>query len=467
MRSRRWSTTIVVLTVAWLLVAEWQRREYVREVELLQGTLVQQGDTLIGVLIGAMGSHRRMGRFFQEQMQTTLEEMADSPDVLGVAVVSGDGTNVLAAGQVPKVSEFPSPGRFWDDSALRLVRHFELTPDTDRDVEIESRGRRGGQGRGAGRHWPDEGSVFSPGGQFAAVMGLDRTAVDAHCRDAVWTRTAVAISGGLVLIFLALAWRTNVRLVDERGRARMLEVETRHLRDLAQAAAGLAHETRNPLGLIRGWTQRLANSEFPLSEHQAGVQTVLEECDRVTARINQFLAFARPCEPQLQDVRLGDLFAELNMLLEPDLETKNLKYHFNDSCSNQTVQADRELLRQAAFNLIQNAIHFSPEGATVDVAVCPTSVAGFESSCPRHSGAQEALKSLPERSCRIEIADRGPGVEEDSVDSLFTPYFTTRPDGTGLGLAIVRRIALAHGWHVGYSPRKGGGSVFWLSGIHG
>jgi signal transduction histidine kinase len=53
------------------------------------------------------------------------------------------------------------------------------------------------------------------------------------------------------------------------------------------------------------------------------------------------------------------------------------------------------------------------------------------------------------------------------VDLLFTPYHTTRSGGTGLGLAIVRRIATAHDWRAGYTPRPDGGSIFWLDGIHG
>jgi two-component system sensor histidine kinase HydH len=52
------------------------------------------------------------------------------------------------------------------------------------------------------------------------------------------------------------------------------------------------------------------------------------------------------------------------------------------------------------------------------------------------------------------------------MESLFTPYFTTKPNGTGLGLAIVRHIASAQRWEVGYSPRSGGGSIFWLDRIH-
>ena len=91
------------------------------------------------------------------------------------------------------------------------------------------------------------------------------------------------------------------------------------------------------------------------------------------------------------------------------------------------------------------AIGFSPAQGTVEISV----LAGDDGHA------------------RVEVADRGPGVAEEDVEQLFSPYFTTRSDGTGLGLAIVRRIAAAGGWRAGYSPRPDGGSIFWLDGIDG
>jgi two-component system sensor histidine kinase HydH len=135
---------------------------------------------------------------------------------------------------------------------------------------------------------------------------------------------------------------------------------------------------------------------------------------------------------------------ELAVLLQPDLEAKDLKLEYSVAKPVTTVQADREMLRQALFNLAQNAIQCSPEGQIVEISVA--------------RGQETAY--------RIDVADHGPGVVPDLVDSLFTPYFTTRPDGTGLGLAIVCRIANAHGWEAKYVPRPGGGAIFRLDGIH-
>ncbi len=179
---------------------------------------------------------------------------------------------------------------------------------------------------------------------------------------------------------------------------------------------------------------------MPDGSQRQQAQAVIEECDRVTARINQFLAFARPCKPRPSAVRPAEIVAELAALVEPDLAAKRLKLATSFAAPERTIRADREMLRQALFNLIQNAVEFSPAGKAIDV------------SC---SGGQNG-------SLRIEVADRGPGVPPEAVDLLFTPYHTTRADGTGLGLAIVRRIAAAHDWQSGYTPRPGGGAIFWI-----
>jgi signal transduction histidine kinase len=274
------------------------------------------------------------------------------------------------------------------------------------------------------------------------VLLLDRSNTDRLCRRSAWMHALIAAGGGLVIFCVALAWQATVRLAEARGQTRVLKAEARHLRDLGQAAAGLAHETRNPLGVIRGFTQQLTQSGQLADPQLRKAQAVVEECDRVTAQINQFLTFARPREPKLAAVDPDAVIDELALLLEPDLEPKRLRIRHTAAAPSLTLQADRDMLRQALFNLVQNAVAFSPAGETIDLAV------------RKGEGG----------SVWIQVGDRGPGVAEDAVGSLFTPYFTTRAEGTGLGLAIVRRIAKAHGWRVDYRPRDGGGAWFEIEG---
>ena len=252
------------------------------------------------------------------------------------------------------------------------------------------------------------------------------------------------MAGGLVSLGVALALRTIVRLVEERSRAEVLAGEARHYRELSQAAAGLAHEIRNPLGIVRGWTERLAAGDLEPQEQAQRARAVVEECDRVTARLNQFLAFARPCQPRLAPVDLGVLMDELSLILQPDLESKPVTLHVAEEMRSRPILADRELLREALFNLLQNAIHFSPPAGVIEIG---------------------QVESGPGQ-ISVQIGDRGPGVAVGDQPALFSPYFTTRPGGTGLGLAMVRRIALARNWRVNWQSRSGGGSLFVLEGIH-
>jgi two-component system, NtrC family, sensor histidine kinase HydH len=440
-------TILAAPLLAFAALAAWQWDEYGHECESARETVASSADSVMNALVGGIRSHRRLGQFFSEQVQGVLDGLALSKDIRAVALVSENSRTALSAGE-RQLLDLTSPfstGESWEVTGFRLVKQFRLP--------MESGGLGGGRGsgfgggQGWGRRWQmeehDADDSFAPGKMVAAVLLVDRNRVDMACRRAAWARGSIVIAGWLVVLCVALAWLASMRLVEARGQARTLQVEARHFRDLSQAAAGLAHETRNPLGLIRGWTQRLAETGADSCDGRQRIQAVIEECDRVTARINQFLAFARPSDPRSERFDLTVLVDELAVLLEPDLNTKHLS--IDRMTGENMIVADREMLRESLFNLLQNAIQASPENGTVEISV-------FR----RRDGR-----------LRIEIADCGAGVPNETVDRLFIPYFTTRAGGTGLGLAIVRRIATAHGWDVGYSPRPDCGAIFWLDGIHG
>ena len=473
----RWQrgTTLAALLLAWTLLALWQWQEYQVECETARESMRRQAESVMNTLVGGVQSHRRLGFLFEGQLQGLLDELGKSQDVLAAAITSADRRVSLTVGKADllDLSVPIEPGYSWTDAGFRYVVAFQAAPEPSgpggmgpdpRNPEIGpgatrpgpagfGPGRAGaGPGRGPGwargrPNWQPDGpnrGPFAAGGRFFAILLLDRTRTDQQISHYMWLRVFAVLAGGLVILSVALAWRATMRLAEAHGRAQLLETEARHLRELSQAAAGLAHETRNPLGLIRGWTQRLSQSLPESPQQRQQTRAVIEECDRVTARINQFLAFARPCEPKPTTVRPREIATELAALLEPDLDAKRLTLTPKLDRVDQTVLADREMFRQALFNLLQNAIEFSPEGGTVEIGV----------------------KTGQDSRVRIEVADRGPGVPAETADLLFTPYHTTRSGGTGLGLAIVRRIATAHGWKAGYTPRPGGGSIFWLDWIH-
>lgn len=441
---RRWSIAgIVTLVIAAMLAtAGWQYYGFLRERLLIEESMHQQAHAITSAVIGGANSHRRKGAYFVDQLRLMLEELVKSQDVLAAAVRSINGQVSVTAGETSAldVAVYDYPGDYWTDAGFQIVEPFHLEPS-------QSGGYGLGRGRGGGGRFRanvDAADTESLEQDYMLVVLLDRSRADLLLRHAAQSHLLAAGLAWLAIGLLAWAWRASVRMVEARGKTRLLETEASHLHELSQAAAGLAHETRNPLGLIRGWTQRLAELDGDTESRRQDFQAIIEECDRLTARINQFLAFAKPQSPNLTRVSLGELVDELNALLQPDLDSKQVRLERKVSSACRAIRADRELLRQALFNLLQNAIQFSPDCGKVVV------------SC----------RADRQRWC-VEIADRGPGVSAATAKRLFMPYLTTRPEGTGLGLAIVKKIAGLHGWKARYHAQDGGGAVFSLEGSNG
>jgi signal transduction histidine kinase len=407
--------------------------------------LEQQADAMMLAVASIFESHRWFGPFLQDQLSTTLTGIAETPSVLAVAVAVRDSAaedrfeTIFSAGSATSIDLSLPEGGHWNQAGYVVVHPFELSTSPPHGRMQRQEGSRGG-GIGPGAAWKPHSNELE---RFKTVLVIDRVETDMLIAKERRNRTIHVSLSGLLLLLLGTAWQTSVRLARARGAAQVLESETRHLRELGQAAAGLAHETRNPLGLIRGWTQRLVADGLPSEEQQREAEAALEECDRVTARINQFLAFARPPALTLQPTCVGKMAKQLKMLLEPDLEGHSIRIDTEQLDPDLSVHADGEQLRQAVFNLLQNAIQFSPDDGSVRIEL--------------HVGQGGNY--------RLAVLDEGPGPPPDSIETLFEPYTTSRPNGTGLGLAIVQRIASAHGWCAGYSPRPEGGSAFWLDGL--
>lgn len=438
---RRWSMTVVVASVisAMFATAGWQYYGYMRERSLIEESLHQQAHAIASAVIGGANSHRRKGAYFVEQLQLMLEELVKSQDVMAAAVRSSNGQVSVHAGETSAFdsSLYEQPGDYWTEKGFQIVEPFQLEPS-------ESGGYGLGRGRGGRfRENADAADAESADRDYVIAVLLSRSRADLLMRHASQSHALAVSLAWLAIGLLTWAWRASVRFVEARGKTQLLETEASYLHELSQAAAGLAHETRNPLGLIRGWTQRLAELDGDTDVRQQHSHAVVEECDRLTARINQFLAFAKPQSPNVTGVAPGELVEELNVLLQPDLDSKQVRLELEISPVCHEIRADRELLRQALFNLLQNAIQFSPDCGMVTISC----------RADRHHWC-------------LEVADRGPGVCEPTTQ-LFTPYVSTRPEGTGLGLAIVKKIAGLHGWKVSYHARKGGGAVFRLEGSDG
>ncbi len=203
-------------------------------------------------------------------------------------------------------------------------------------------------------------------------------------------------------------------------------------RDVARQ---LAHEIKNPLtpikmsveSLQRSWKRQHPEFQEIFTE---STSTIIQETDRLSRTLDEFSKFAQMPKPHFEVFKISDL---IQRLTKPYVEAK--KVQFNQWHSDVEVSADKDQITQVILNLLVNALDASSNDDFVTVEVTST-----------------------DRRCVVSVIDRGEGIPDDLIDSIFTPYFTTKGKrgGTGLGLPIAQRIAIDHGGKIEVSSSPEG-----------
>ncbi|MGH9406622.1 MAG: ATP-binding protein [Terriglobia bacterium] len=215
---------------------------------------------------------------------------------------------------------------------------------------------------------------------------------------------------------------TNRRLQQAQDEARRSE----RLAALGQLSAGLAHEIRNPLGVIRGSAEML-NERLQLSD---GITAELSgyisaEVERLNSLVGRFLDFARPLQPKLE--RQGIIPIIERALSEVEgrhpVSRPAIERRYGEGLP--LLPLDGELAERVFTNLFENAFEAMPQGGVLRVCV-------------------RAGESAGRAGALITIEDTGPGVPADQRELIFNPFFTTKKTGVGLGLSIVSKIVDDH-----------------------
>jgi len=270
--------------------------------------------------------------------------------------------------------------------------------------------------------------VSSSADSYFAVLGND-----------LRLRWLVTFFAAVSVIGYGLAWRNLVTAADLQIRLVRASELNSHLKEMNLAAAGLAHETRNPLNIIRGLAHMISRQPGAPAEMSQKSREIINEADKVAAQLNEFINYSRPREVRRARLALASVINEVVRTLGYDLEEKKVTLQVKGDVL--SIEADEQLLRQALFNLLLNAIQAVGAGGEIQVL-------------SERSGASEAV---------LEIRDNGPGVPAEHRAEIFKPYFTTQKTGTGLGLAVVQQIVLAHGWEIECLSNHPRGAVFRIS----
>lgn len=226
-------------------------------------------------------------------------------------------------------------------------------------------------------------------------------------------------------------------ITDEKKREEQL-LHSNKIAALGQMAAGVTHEIRNPLGLIRNYIYIIKNKLYKddeeLLENIDGIDAAL---DSVNSFINNLLNFSRISSGAKETIYLEDFFEEIRRWSARTLEKDKIFMRFN--CEGCKVYFNRESLKHVFFNLISNASDAIETKGEIKISC--TSANGFTV---------------------ISVKDNGKGIKKKNIKKVFDPFFTTKyPDqGTGLGLNIVYKEITRNGGTIKVNSKYGQGSEF-------
>lgn len=456
-----------------LAVCAWQRAEHLRFERAATQTLINRGRDITSTLGVVVRSQRRGGFVLKDRIEAALQDLVRPGELESIAILGATGETIASAGRPVELTPeiLRARGVTWQDHTLTLLNLMDLgavgsedhartpppivLPDA-RAFRTPPKGRTetsaakaGAAGTGSAPRSPfgrpswmtneEYESVIQKQGVHSLVIALSTVEMRRAVLNDLLLRSAVSLLVAVAAIISVLAWRNVQKSADLQIRLVKVGEANAHLTEMNFAAAGLAHETRNPLNLIRGLAQMIAMQAHDTPKLKEHAATIIEEADRVTVQLNEFINYSKPREAHPAPVELSRLVADVARTLQPDIEEKQIQVQTPETTL--MIEADEPLFRQALFNLLLNAVQ--AVGADGQIAI--------------RWSANEA------REATLEICDDGPGVPAGERSAIFKPYVTKRPKGVGLGLAIVQQIVSAHGWEIRCEENQPRGAVFRIS----
>lgn len=282
------------------------------------------------------------------------------------------------------------------------------------------------------------GPALAPPRPPVLVFGL-RKELPAQTRREELTRTGLIFGAAFLAVFaFVAAWMQGIRSRALAARLRLEKTRRAHLEELSLVAAGLAHETKNPLGVIRGIAQRMLADEDRDPDEAA--EQIIDAADQAAGRLGEFINYARHRTPETCPVAASAVVERALGVLAGDAASLDVELAREVAAVH--LLADEDMLVQVILNLVLNALQAATQGGRIRVAVMSESRGGL-----------------------LVVEDDGPGIPAALADQVLKPYVTGRDGGHGMGLAIVRRIVEQHGWEIELDSAEGRGTRVSIHGI--
>ncbi len=246
--------------------------------------------------------------------------------------------------------------------------------------------------------------------------------------------------GVVSFLFLAAAGLLFFKLNDSLARAEMAIMRADALATLGRMAAHMAHEIRNPLGIIRGAVQRLQSSPSVGEKDRELLGFLPEEVDRLDQIVTRYLRFARvePLHKTMADP--AALVEETLAMARRELAEGGVDVDLSISGAIPAIPLDAQRIKQVLLNLLLNAAQAMPDGGRIGVRI-----------------------AADKKWIRIAVSDSGRGIPRGDMKMIFEPFFTTKEKGSGLGLALVAKVVEEHSGRIEVRSEPEKGATFQLS----
>jgi len=225
------------------------------------------------------------------------------------------------------------------------------------------------------------------------------------------------------------------QMADEIARSRDAQIENEKNIALGALVPVVAHNIRNPLASIRASAQLLDHADDP-GEVRDIRKAIVDTVDRLGRWVSALVSYLHPLKPQPVRRRPAALMEAALELLKPRLAEKNMTVERGAWDADIEVAVDPDLMEQALYGLMANAVDASPEGSVLTVEACAADAERF----------------------RLVIADQGVGMPFQPEPTGLTPGPTTKRFGTGLGIPVAFKVCKAHGWKLEFEKGNNGGT---------
>jgi signal transduction histidine kinase len=436
------------------LLVYWAVNEKKNTLRTAEKELIHASKTLVGTLKGSIQSEISRCQIDEERLQTVLEHVIVTAELKYIQIDIEDKKII----SIPPESTLTFHDKEGHSLQKDIFYYWQTVKMQDTSAikkygsgcgKGQGQGKGGGSGKGRGKgktekkiieEIPIEPGIDLTDSTQKIIIGLPLVSYKQRLAEADERLLLSLISAGIAAIVLIAAWMFNIKSRNLKEELFKIKDKAERLEELNLVAAGLAHETKNPLGIIRALAQRIADGKHD-SDHKDMAQKIVDEADVTTERLSDFMNYAKITPPQKTNLNARELLLHISELVKPDFEDKGVK--LVTEIENINISADAEMLSQMTINLLLNSLNASK----------------------KEDKTLLSLKKADINHAVLTVEDTGCGITREMLPTVFKPYVSGRPGGHGIGLSVVKRIVEESGWKINMESEENKGTKVFVSNI--